>query len=192
MSNSSPTATERPLASSQASTWPTDSWTVSRSVCTAISGSNGSSYGSETPVKFLISPASALAYRPLTSRSAQVDPVAGLAVGGDRGHHHGHAVLGQLAGHVADPGDVGVAVLAAEPEALAEVGADLVPVEHLDTVPAFGQARRDRVGDGGLPGAGQAGEPEDEAVVDVHAGGVSWGRDGTIGTAARGQLACSR
>jgi hypothetical protein len=65
-------------------------------------------------------------------------------------------VLGQLAGDIADLGDVGVAVLPAEAEALAEVGADLVAVEQLHLLAAGGQLGQQRPGDGGLARAPRA------------------------------------
>ena len=46
--------------------------------------------------------------------------------------------------HPADAADVRVAVLLAEAEALRQVGADLVAVEHLDLVAALGAARSTR------------------------------------------------
>jgi hypothetical protein len=71
-------------------------------------------------------------------------------------------VLGELARDVADAGDVGVPVGAAEAQVLGEVGAHLVAVEQLDPVAAAGQVGRCRAGQGGLAGAGQAGEPQHE------------------------------
>ena len=48
-----------PLRSSSRQIFSTLSSTVSRSECTMTSGSSGGSYGSEMPVKFPTSPASA-------------------------------------------------------------------------------------------------------------------------------------
>ena len=58
--------------------------------------------------------------------------VADLAVGRDRGGDHRHAVAGQQVGDERDAADVGVAVLLREAEALREVLADDVAVEHLE------------------------------------------------------------
>src|SRR6266542_2981620 len=117
-------------------------------------------------------------------------PVARLPVRRDGGDHHHHAVLGELARDVADAGDVGVPVLVAEAQLLAEVGTDLVAVEHLDAVPALEQTGRERAGDRGLARAGQPGQPQDEAGVVVHADESLPGR-GSLGRGDRlGQLAC--
>ena len=48
-------------------------------------------------------------------------------------------MLGDQAGDVADAVDVGVAVFLAEAEALRQVGADLVAVEHRDVAAELGQ-----------------------------------------------------
>jgi len=61
-----------------------------------------------------------------------------------------------------------VAVLPAEAEALAEVGADLVAVQQLDPVTALGQGGGELGRDGRLARAGQAGEPEHEAGLVGH------------------------
>src|SRR2546421_7444948 len=57
-----------PSSSSFATMTAADSSGSWPSVSTTTSGSSGSSYGSSTPVKPLISPANAFAYRPFTSR----------------------------------------------------------------------------------------------------------------------------
>src|SRR5581483_9075801 len=62
--------------------------------------------------------------------------VADIAVGRDRGRDDGDAVAGEEVGDEADAEDVGVAVLLAEAEAFAEVGADDVAVQDLDLVSA--------------------------------------------------------
>jgi hypothetical protein len=74
-------------------------------------------------------------------------------------------MLGQLAGDIADAGDVGVAVGPAEAEALAQVGADLVAVQQLDPVAALGQGRGELGGHGRLARPGQAGQPQHEPGV---------------------------
>src|SRR5262249_44562979 len=64
---------------------------------------------------------------------------------------------------VADAADVGVAVLLAEAEALAERRAELVAVEQLDAHAALEQIVLDALGERRLAGAGEPGEPEGEA-----------------------------
>src|SRR2546430_2548666 len=101
----------------------------------------------------------------LDERSDPLAPlVANRAVGRDRGRDHRHAVPREQLGDVADATDVGVAVLAREPEALGEVLAHLVPVEHFDRDAATAQLRAHAAGERGFARAGQSGKPQREAV----------------------------
>src|SRR5947209_7240080 len=90
--------------------------------------------------------------------------VANRAVGRDRGRDHRHAVPREQLGDVADATDVGVAVLPREPQALGQVLAHLVPVEHFDRDAAAAQLRAHRGGERGFARAGQSGEPQREAA----------------------------
>ena len=91
------------------------------------------------------------------------DHVAGLDVRRDGRTDHARAVPRQQLGHEPDAEDVGVAVLTAEAEALRQVGAHDVAVEVLDQHAAPLDLRPDQLGDGALPGPGQAGEPDGES-----------------------------
>src|SRR5436190_4025424 len=90
--------------------------------------------------------------------------VADRAVGRDRGRDHGHTVPREQLCDIADAADVGVAVLAREPQTLGEILPHLVPVEHLDRDAAITQLRAHRGSKRGLARAGQTGEPQREAV----------------------------
>src|SRR5438552_1021479 len=68
-----------------------------------------------------------------------------------------------LGGHPADPADVRLAVLFREPEPFRQVLAHLVPVEPLDLATAALELGADDLGDRGLAGAGEPGEPERKA-----------------------------
>ena len=88
-----------------------------------------------------------------------------LLVGRDRGGDHGAALARQPGGDPADPLDVRVAVLLREAEALREVRAHGVAVQVLDDEAAAVELGPDQVGDRGLAGAREPGEPEREAAV---------------------------
>src|SRR5262249_21835171 len=90
--------------------------------------------------------------------------VADLAVGRDRGGDGDDAVPSQELGHVADAADVGVAVLLREAEPLREVRPDLVTVEDLGALAGVAQPAGDLERQRALAGAGEAGEPDDEAA----------------------------
>ena len=64
----------------------------------------------------------------------------------------------------ADPANVGVAVLFAEAETLGQVGPDDIPVEHLDPATALAENLLQVAGQRGLPGSGQAGQPDRKAL----------------------------
>ena len=74
------------------------------------------------------------------------------------------AVARQQPRHEADAADVGVAVFLREAEPLRQVRAHLVAVEDLHRRAPSSRARSASASVL-LPGAGQAGEPEDEAAV---------------------------
>ncbi len=156
----------------------------SSSVSTTSSGACGSSYGSSTPVKPLISPLKAFSYRPLDvalralvdrcldehlhERAPLLDQPAclppGLLVRRDRGRDHGTALTGQAGRDPADSLDVRVAVLLREPEPLGQMRADGVAVQVLDDLAAPLELGPDEVRDGRLARAGQPCEPEREAA----------------------------
>src|SRR5581483_9204837 len=71
-------------------------------------------------------------------------------------------VSGEELRHVPDPQDVRVPVLLGEAEALGEVLARLVAVEDLGLHPPGLQLVVEHLGDRGLPGSRQAGEPHGE------------------------------
>src|SRR5262249_2852730 len=93
------------------------------------------------------------------------DGVTRLGVGRDGGDDDAGAVARQQLGDEADAQDVGVAVLAREAEALAQVGAADVAVQMLDEDAAPLELGADDLGDRALAGTGQAGEPEGESMV---------------------------
>jgi hypothetical protein len=68
-------------------------------------------------------------------------------------------------GHVADPANVGVAMLFRKPELITQMTANLVAVENLDPMTSSHEHVRDGVRECCLAGAGQAGEPHDEACA---------------------------
>src|SRR5256885_4001327 len=86
------------------------------------------------------------------------------AVGGYRGRNHRDPVAREQLRDVTDAADVGVAVRARKPQALGEILAHLVPVEHFNRDAPSTQLRAHRGGARGLSRAGQAGEPQREAV----------------------------
>src|SRR5215211_6406976 len=94
--------------------------------------------------------------------------VADLAVGRDGGRDDRHAVAGEQVRDERDAADVRVAILLREAEALREVLADDVAVEHLERHAALAQRLDELVGDRGLARAGEAREPEGEALVVAH------------------------
>src|SRR3990172_7262982 len=91
--------------------------------------------------------------------------VANAAVRRDGGGDDGDAVAAQQVGDEADAQDVGVAVLLAEAQTLAQVGAHHVPVQRLHLQAVAAQDGLQRVGDGGLAGAGEPREPDCETVL---------------------------
>src|SRR5690606_33192777 len=97
----------------------------------------------------------------------------GFPVGGNGGGDHDDAVLGQQFGHVRDPFHVRVPVCAAEAEPLAQMLPHLVAVQHLYRIAPALQLSRQSRGNGRLPGAGQAGKPDDETSLTAHAGSSS-------------------
>src|SRR5436309_12036494 len=90
--------------------------------------------------------------------------VADRAVGRDRGCDHRDAVARKQLRDVTQAAVVGVAVVAREPQALAEVLAHLVAVEDLDRDTATAQLRAHGGGERGLARAGQTREPKGESV----------------------------
>jgi hypothetical protein len=90
--------------------------------------------------------------------------VADLAVRRDRGGDHGHAVAAQQVRHERDPANVGVAVLLAEAQALAQVRPDDIAVQHLHVMPALSQRRLQPLRDRRFAGPRKAREPHSEAA----------------------------
>src|SRR5581483_6970552 len=105
--------------------------------------------------------------------------VADLAVGGDGGGDHRDAVPGEQVGDEGDPANVRVAVLLGEPEALGEVLADHVAVEHLDPRTPIAQLALDDLRDGRLARAREPGEPEREAFFVSHCLPLCMSRSGS-------------
>jgi hypothetical protein len=86
--------------------------------------------------------------------------VAGDPVGAHRRAQRDSAVSHDLGGHEADAPDVGVAVFLAEAQALRQVRAHHVAVEHGDVAPALQEKGGEDLRGGGLAGAAQPGEPD--------------------------------
>src|SRR6266545_262739 len=94
--------------------------------------------------------------------------IADLPIRRDRGAHGDHAVPHQQVGDEADPQDVGVAILLGECQALGQVRSHHVAVQELDPVASLAERRHEQLGDGGLAGPGQPGEPDAEPSVLGH------------------------
>ena len=90
--------------------------------------------------------------------------VSGLLVGRDRAADRRDAVARQELGDEPDPQDVRVTVLLGEPEALGQVLPDHVAVEDLGLHLPRLELVVQHLGDRGLAGTGQAGEPDGEAL----------------------------
>ena len=94
------------------------------------------------------------------------DLLAGLVEGGDGADDREAAVAGDLGGDPADAADVGLAVRLREGQAGREVAAHDVAVEGGDGAGALLEdAVHQRLGQGGLAAAGEAGEEEDEPLL---------------------------
>src|SRR5213593_2138703 len=90
--------------------------------------------------------------------------VADCSIRRDGGSDHDDPVPREQFGDVADATDVGVAVLAREAQALGEVLAHLVSVEHLNPDAPAAELMPHRRGERGLARSRQAGEPQREAA----------------------------
>ena len=90
--------------------------------------------------------------------------VADGAIRADGGGHRAGAAPGEQLGDVADAADVRVAIFLREAEALGEVRANLVPVEHLDGDAPRTNLGREHGSEGALARATETGEPDHETV----------------------------
>ena len=167
-------------------------------VSSRSSGSLGSSYGAETPVKWSSSPACAARRAPsdvaaarsraarhvdLDERCMRLDSdsrvVARASIRRDRGDDDGRAGAREPRSDARDAMDVDVAIGTREAEARGQERADHVAVEHVDEVAALLELRRDHVGDRRLPRRRQAREP-DHAAGHVATCPSETAADGTV------------
>ena len=132
----------------------------------------------------MISPRSALAYKPFGSRflhsvqggvDEHLDEAAGrqdvarqLAVGGERGDEGGQGDetgVGHQRGHFAHPADILLAVFVAEAQVLVEAVADIVAVQQIGVVALMGENLLQGAGEGGFSRSAQAGEPDHQGLL---------------------------
>src|SRR5690349_4868934 len=81
------------------------------------------------------------------------------------GHYGDCAIAGEQFADEADAADVSVAIFLAEAQALAEVLAHHVAIQHLNFRTGVTQAFFDDRGDGALARAGEPGEPQRKALM---------------------------
>ena len=155
-----------------ASTAATDSSMVCVPLSTITSGMSGASYGSETPVKWSISPARASLVQPLdvtlrehvdgavdidldeaADATAHLGP--SVLVRRDRRSDRDHAVAREQLRDEADAADIDVAILFGESEPGTERLTDLVAVEDLDTQATIAKLGCDTLPDRRFAGTGE-------------------------------------
>jgi hypothetical protein len=108
------------------------------------------------------------------------DQVPGFPERRKRGHHHPRPVPHQHARHGTEAADRHVPVLLADTEASGEDLGRGVAVEHLDVAAHGRESLHDLVRQGRLPGAGHAGEPDDEPRRLLHVHASSRNLHGTV------------
>src|SRR5579884_3458033 len=95
-------------------------------------------------------------------------PLTSLAVGRDGGRNTGHTVARQQAAHEGDALDVGIAILAAEAQALAQMRAHHITIQNLYVATARLQTLLDSFRKRAFAGAGEAGKPDCETGSVCH------------------------
>src|SRR5437588_7723917 len=87
-------------------------------------------------------------------------PFACFAVRGNGGRDTNHPIAGQQVTDKSDALDVGIAILAAETEALTQMGAHNISVQHLNVTPDFFQSLLNAFSQGAFACTGQSCKPE--------------------------------
>ena len=148
------------------------------------SGASGSSYGESMPVKLASSPLRAFLYSPLTSRCSAISSGVSTWISmnspfssrlrarsplgaerRDEGCQDDQAGVDHQPGHFGHAADVLDAVGFGEAQVLVQAVAHVVAVQQVGVASGGVELLLDQVGDRGLAGAGQTGEPEHRRLL---------------------------